>query len=120
MLEIVRTLSAGLKIPLTVKVRLLPDREASIDYCQRIIQAGASVLTVHGRNREEKGQNIAGVDWAMVKRIKEAIGVPLISNGGIAVPEDFDTCMATTGKKIREKERKVLSDIMCFLQEPML
>lgn len=39
-LEIVRTLSAGLDIPLTVKVRLLPDREASIEYAKQIIQAG--------------------------------------------------------------------------------
>lgn len=55
------------------------------------------MLTVHGRNREEKGQTIADVDWEMVKRIKAAIKVPLIANGGIATPEDIETCLNTTG-----------------------
>jgi tRNA-dihydrouridine synthase 1 len=45
-LEIVRTLSAGLSIPLTVKIRLLPDREATIDYAQRIVLAGTYVCVI--------------------------------------------------------------------------
>ena len=96
-LEIVRTLSAGLKVPLTVKIRLLPDREATIDYAQRIVAAGASVLTVHGRNKEEKAQRVGQCDWEMIGRIRKAIGIPLIANGGIATPEDAEACRAATG-----------------------
>ena len=42
-LEIVRTLSAGLRVPVSVKIRLLGDREATVDYARRIVAAGASV-----------------------------------------------------------------------------
>jgi len=52
---------------------------------------------VHGRNKEEKGQNISSVDWSMVARIRQSIGIPMIANGGIATPEDIDTCLSATG-----------------------
>ncbi len=47
-LDIVRTLSAGLRVPLTVKIRLLPNREETVAYAQRIELAGASAICVHG------------------------------------------------------------------------
>lgn len=97
-LEIVRTLSAGLSIPLTVKIRLLPDREATIAYAKQIVRAGASALTVHGRNKEEKAQRVGTCDWAMIARIREAVPeIPIIANGGIGGPEDVEACLATTG-----------------------
>ena len=86
-------------MPLTVKIRLLPDpnREATLVYAQQIVAAGASVLTVHGRNKEEKKHLVVSPDWAMIGRIRAAVGIPVIANGGISTPEDVAACLNATG-----------------------
>ena len=96
-LEIVRTMSAGLRIPVTVKIRLLGDREATIDYAKRIVAAGASALTVHGRTKEMKGQAVGSPDWPMVRRVRAALGVPVIANGGVGSREAVGACLEATG-----------------------
>ncbi len=96
--NIVRTLARGLDIPVTVKIRLLlDDREGTIAYAQKLAAAGASALTVHGRNREEKKLKIGDPDWEMIRRIKASLGIPVIANGGIALPEDVERCLTVTG-----------------------
>jgi tRNA-dihydrouridine synthase len=98
-LEIVRTLSAGLKVPLTVKIRILPDqpRSATVEYAQKIVRAGASVLTIHGRTRHEKAHLVGAPDWATIASVVSAVGIPVIANGGIATKSDVVQCLANTG-----------------------
>eukprot|EP01034_Spumella_vulgaris_P021335 gene21335-27365_t len=62
----------------------------------------ASVLTIHGRTRDEKGQLVRDCDWEMIGRIKKhfserAIPVPIIANGGIENLDDVYKCIAATG-----------------------
>jgi tRNA-dihydrouridine synthase 1 len=45
----VRTASAGLKLPLFVKIRLLDTVQDTIELCQQLVQAGAALIAVHGR-----------------------------------------------------------------------
>jgi hypothetical protein len=52
---------------------------------------------VHGRNKDEKAQRVGAVDWAMVKRIRQVVGVPMIANGGISSPQDIEDCLLATG-----------------------
>ena len=75
---------------------LCEDREGTIEYARKLVAAGASVITVHGRNRDEKKQQIGDPDWDMIRRIKAAVGIPLIANGGIALPEDIEKCLTVT------------------------
>eukprot|EP00617_Octactis_speculum_P021488 CAMPEP_0185751124 /NCGR_PEP_ID=MMETSP1174-20130828/9873_1 /TAXON_ID=35687 /ORGANISM="Dictyocha speculum, Strain CCMP1381" /LENGTH=432 /DNA_ID=CAMNT_0028427955 /DNA_START=35 /DNA_END=1334 /DNA_ORIENTATION=- len=96
-LRIVRTLANKLDVPLSVKIRLLPDQERTIDYARRIVEAGASILCVHGRTRDMKQQQTSAADWSLIKRIKEAVRIPVIANGNIARPEDVDDCLNVTG-----------------------
>ena len=46
---------------------------------------------------EEKGHATRTSDWEMIRRIKASLGIPVIANGGIALPEDIERCLATTG-----------------------
>lgn len=55
------------------------------------------MLTVHGRTKEEKKDKTANVNYDAIKRIKEALHIPVIANGGVASKEDADMIMAYTG-----------------------
>jgi tRNA-dihydrouridine synthase 1 len=97
--NIVRTVSQGLKVPVTCKTRIYKDFDRSVRLCETLAQAGASMLTIHGRTREERGQLVAEVDWDMVRRLKEHFGdrIPIVANGGIQDLEDVHRCLGITG-----------------------
>ena len=96
--DIVKTLSSNLKVPVTCKTRIYKDFDRSIRLCETLVNAGASMLTIHGRTREEKGQYVAEADWEMIRRIKEHFGnrVPIIANGGISNLDDVNKCLEYT------------------------
>ena len=97
MVSLVKTLADGLSIPVTAKLRLLPSRPASLELCKRLEDAGASVLTVHGRTREQNKQKSGSADWDAIATVVDALGVPVIANGGIATRGDVDECLKHTG-----------------------
>ncbi len=102
LVEIVSTMVKGLSIPVTCKVRIYKDYDRTINLCEALVNAGASLLTVHGRTREEKGQLVREPDWQTIARIKQhfanrAVPVPIIANGGIECLEDIERCIAVTG-----------------------
>lgn len=45
------------KLPLSVKIRVLPNQDDTIKYAKRIQDAGASMLALHGRVREQRGKS---------------------------------------------------------------
>ena len=66
----VRTLKENLKIPVTCKIRCLDTEEKTIDLARKIEEAGASVLTVHGRTKEHKKSYAGPVNFNIIKKIK--------------------------------------------------
>jgi tRNA-dihydrouridine synthase 1 len=98
--DIVSTMSQNLRVPVTCKTRIYKgDFERSVRLCETLVRAGASMLTIHGRTREEKGHLVADCDWEMIRRIKEHFRgrVPVIANGGIETFEDVHRCLEYTG-----------------------
>lgn len=59
-------------------------------------KAGISALTVHGRTKEEKKEFQGTCNWALIKRIKEELSIPVIANGGIYNWEDVERCFEET------------------------
>ena len=59
--------------------------------------AGAQILTVHGRTRENKGRGATPADWSIIKKVKEHVTVPVIANGNIYNRHDAKRCMEETG-----------------------
>lgn len=93
---IVETLVAGLRVPVTAKIRILPTTEATIAFARMLEAAGVAALAVHGRTRDMK-QHEGAADWSVIAAVKAALSIPIIANGNIRCKADADECMRVTG-----------------------
>ncbi len=90
----------GHQIPISVKVRILPSGvEDSLKLYGRLVDAGAAMLTVHGRNRLQKTYKTGQADWDTIQRTVELYShrIPILSNGSIATLDDVRECLKHTG-----------------------
>lgn len=95
--RIVAHLAANLATPVSCKIRILPSREKTLELAQRIEEAGCSLLTVHGRTKEQNKERVGACDWDMIREIKQLVHVPVIANGGVGTFEEAQKCQAATG-----------------------
>lgn len=97
--RLIKTLHENLEIPVTAKIRILETKEATLKYAQNVLSAGASILTVHGRLREQKGHLTGLADWQMIRYLRDNLPpeTVLFANGNILQHEDLEKCLAATG-----------------------
>jgi tRNA-dihydrouridine synthase 1 len=118
--RLIRTLHEGLSIPVTAKIRILETREATLAYARNVLAAGASILTVHGRRREQKGHLTGLADWEMIRYLRDNLPAEtvLFANGNILQHGDVARALAATGADGIMSAEGHLSDPAIFSAPP--
>ncbi|XP_032364879.1 tRNA-dihydrouridine(20) synthase [NAD(P)+]-like, partial [Etheostoma spectabile] len=77
---ILRKLVAGVSIPVTCKIRILPSLEETLSLVRRIERTGVAAVAVHGRLKEERPRHPLHCDY--IQAVARAVSIPVIANGG--------------------------------------
>ncbi|KAJ1462365.1 hypothetical protein M885DRAFT_456002 [Pelagophyceae sp. CCMP2097] len=110
--DIVRLLSSSLSVAVVVKMRLRESVEATVRLAQAVQGAGCAALTVHCRTRHQRRGGPC--DWDALKRVCEAVSIPVVANGGIEKFSDFEECLATTGADAIMSGESALENVSIF------
>lgn len=95
--DIVSNVVKSVKKPVTVKIRSGWDSNSinAVEIAKLIEKAGASAIAIHGRTRAQMYSGKA--DWTIIKKVKEAVNIPVIGNGDIKNAMDAKRMIDETG-----------------------
>ncbi|KKA28190.1 hypothetical protein TD95_003727 [Thielaviopsis punctulata] len=118
--RLVKILHDNLDVPVTAKIRILDTKEATLAYAQNVLRAGASILTVHGRRRAQKGHLTGLADWSYLRYLRDNLprDTVLFANGNILQHADLAECLRVTGADAVMSAEGNLSDPALFAGPP--
>ncbi len=82
-------------ISVKFRIGLSAQKLQGVEFAKMCEDAGADLITVHGRTRDKMYSG--GVDFAEIERVKNAVKIPVIANGGVFSVKDAEELIAKTG-----------------------
>lgn len=93
---VLKAVATAVRLPVTVKIRTGWDHESknAVELAKRLEDAGASLITVHGRTRAD--MYAPGVDYESIRAVKQSVQIPVVGNGDIYCAKDAWRMLAET------------------------
>ncbi|VVC00877.1 tRNA-dihydrouridine synthase B [uncultured archaeon] len=95
MAAIVSACASASELPITAKIRAGWSTDRGAELAMLLEKAGAAGITVHWRTATEGRKRSSG--WEVVGTVKQAVGIPVIGNGGASTPERAVQFLTETG-----------------------
>jgi len=118
--RMINKLHQELDVPVTAKMRILETPEKTLSYAQTILEAGASIITVHGRQRDQKGHNTGLADWTVLRYLRSHLppDTVIFANGNVLQHDDIAACLEATGADAVMSAEGNLHDPTIFAAPP--
>lgn len=118
--KLISRLHAELSVPVTAKFRIQESKERTLEYAKMILSAGASIITLHGRTREQKGHNTGLADWSYIRYLRDNLPpeTVIFANGNNLNYDDLERCLEATGADGVMSAEGNLSDPSIFAKPP--
>lgn len=112
--RIVRAVRDAVSVPVTVKTRLGWDKGSIniVPFAKELEANGVDAITVHGRTKTMLYSGVA--DWDAIRRVTEAVSVPIVANGDIFTPQDILRCKMHSGVSLFAVGRAAFGDPWVF------
>ncbi|KAE8912923.1 hypothetical protein PF005_g10569 [Phytophthora fragariae] len=116
--DIIKTLRRNLSIPVSCKIRFLPEIQDTIDTAKRLEDAGAYAVGVHMRQIHERPHDKAS--WDRLAPVVSALSVPVLANGDVFEHEHINKLRKISGASSFLIARGALANPSIFRKEGRL